>query len=221
MANILNPELVVARKNAVIQALKEGHAYTKALKIAGLNPRSAAQWRETDLAFEEAIQKHLQYDPRAVHNQKRLPTRAAKDVKPEERGDVIDQLCAELEDCIPLEIALCTVNLGKEALRKFMADDPSVAARVNRSKAKGWSDVVRNIKRASEGDWKAGMALLERIIPHLFGEVKAVEMNVRTETAGGDPISPGYIDVTPELVVQRLSAMSDTELEAIIAKEHA
>lgn len=212
MANILNPELVAARKNAVIEALKLGHSYTAALKIAGLNPRSAAQWRESDLAFEEAVQKHLQYEPRAVHNQKRMPTRTAKDILPEQTGDVVEDLCKELEIGMPLEMACLTVDVSRSTVMKWMQEDPDIRRRINRAQGLNVRYWITCLREGAANDWKAAVAYLERIFPHMFAEVKAVEITQRTE----ERTTANIIDVTPHDTVKRLAALSDDELLALI-----
>jgi hypothetical protein len=212
MANILNPELVAARKNSVIEALKLGHSYTAALKIAGLNPRSAAQWRETDLSFEEAIQKHLQERPQAVHNQQRMPTRTAKDVPTDEMPDVVEEVCKAVRAGLPIDFACLLTNISRGTVRKWMVDDPDIAARINKAQAQNMLWWVSKIRSGAERDWKAALAYLERIFPHLFGEIKAVEITTRAED------KQEVIDVTPEATIKRLTEMSDEDLQAIIGK---
>lgn len=214
MANILNPELVAARKNAVIESLKLGHSYTAALKIAGLNARSASQWRESDLAFEEAVQKHLQPRPQAIHNQQRMPTRLAKDVAPEEKGDVIDELCKALAEGIPLDFACLLVNVSRGTVRDWMKQEGEIAGRINRAQAENIRFWISCIREGARCDWKAALAYLERLFPAMFGEVKAVEITQRA----GERAEMNVIDVSSEAVVAQLAAMSDADLAALVAK---
>jgi hypothetical protein len=56
------------------------------------------------------------------------------------------------------------------------------------------------------------LAYLERIFPHLYAEIKAVEITTRSED------KQEVIDVTPEATIERLTRMTDEELQSIIGR---
>jgi hypothetical protein len=212
MANILTPDLVQARKETVIAVLKAGGSYTQACKDAKLSTATASSWRASDVVFDEAIQKHLQPRPQALHNQQRMPTRLAKDVKPEEKGDVLDELCDALAEGIPLDYACLLVNVSRGTVRDWMKEEGEIAGRINRAMAENIRFWIGRIRQGAMTDWKAALAYLERLFPAMFGEVKAVEITQRA----GERAEQNIIDVTPEATVKRLSQMSDEDLQAII-----
>lgn len=212
MANILTPDLVQARKETVVAVLKAGGSYTLACKEAKLSTATASSWRASDPVFDEAIQKHLQERPQALHNQQRMPTRTAKDVPTEELPDVVEEVCKAVRAGLPIDYACLLTNISRGTVRKWMLDDADIAARINKAQAQNMLWWISKIRSGAERDWKAALAYLERIFPHLFAEIKAVEITTRSED------KQEVIDVTPEATIKRLTEMTDEELQQIIGR---
>jgi hypothetical protein len=210
MANLgnLTPEIIKARKETIIALLKEGLSYTKSLEAAKCSSQTAANWRKADLTFDEAVTKYLTNRPRTYANQGRLPSRSHEKVDEDERADVIEQLCNAIRGGLPVDMCCLLVNINKGALVEWMTRDPEIQAKVNKAQAQNLLWWISKLRQGAERDWRAAIAYLERVFPHLFAEVKAVDVSVRTE----DKQQNMVIDVTPDHVLHKMMEMSDDEL---------
>ena len=204
----LSPEVIKARKETVLAMLKTGSSYRSALDAAKLSSQTASKWRETDMAFEEAVQKYLVGRPRVAQNQGRLPSRGPTKIEENEKPDIVDELVKAIHSGLPIDYCCLLVNINKGALVAMMAEDAEVAARINKAQAQNLLWWISKLRQGAERDWRAAIAYLERVFPHLFAEVKAVDVSVRTEEKEQNMI----IDVTPDHVLHKMMQMSDDEL---------
>lgn len=204
-------EQITAYKQQIMIALGEGLSIAKAIAITGLTQRTVYLWRHSDAVFDEGIKLSLMKRPDKSPSRQPV-ARKAKDVPPEEQADVIEEVCKAIRAGLPLDFCCLLTNIDRGALRLWMTEDEDVAARVNKAQAQNLLWWVSKIRQGAEKDWKAALAYLERIFPHLFSEVKAVDISVRQE----DKQQQAFIDVTPEATIKRLTEMTDEDLQKII-----
>jgi hypothetical protein len=207
-------EQIEGFKTQILDGLQAGLSIAKAVKAAGVTERSCYLWRHADSTFDAACKLGSAKRPDKAPSRAPVARKAAA-VPVEEQGDVIETICAAIRKGLPIDYACLKANVLRGALREWMTNDPEISARVNKAQAENFEFWLDRLRDGATTDWKASLAYLERIFPAFFAEVKAVEMHVKTD----EKTTSGYIDVTPEKVVQRLSAMSDAELQEMIAKE--
>jgi hypothetical protein len=206
------PEQIQAFKQQILQELGTGISMHKAVVAVGITERTVYMWRRSDGLFDEAVKvAHMKRPDRA-------PCRGpvARGVKAVEQSDVegvIEEICRAIRAGLPIDYACLLANVQRSALRKWMQDDENLAAQVNKAQAQNLLWWISRIRQGAERDWRAALAYLERIFPALFAEVKQVEISQK-ETHTESPI----IDVTPEATIERLTRMTDEELQSIIGR---
>jgi hypothetical protein len=126
--------------------------------------------------------------------------------------DVVEEICKAIRAGLPIDFACLLTNISRATVRQWMVSDGDIAARINKAQAQNMLWWISKIRSGAERDWKAALAYLERIFPHLFAEIKAVEITTRSED------KQEVIDVTPEATIERLTRMTDEELQSIIGR---
>lgn len=173
---------VAKAKVAILSLLEQGLSYMETLKKFDLPMRTVMQWRETDIVFSNACLKFTtQKAPVMVKKRQPKPSGAGvlpakKEFTKDEAVDTKKEFLNGLLLGLPIDYALMLGSATRETLREWMLEDESFMIEVNKAQAKNLAWWIQKIRTGAETDWKAALAYLERVYPHLFAEVKQVEI---------------------------------------------
>ena len=108
----------------------------------------------------------------------------------------------DLKYGIPLGLAARAVGMSEDSLEAWMRAEPVFAQQASAAKARGHADLVKAVVDAAKrGDWRAAMALLERLkeTRDEFAAPKkdsgTVHVTFNFDRGDPDPFAEGAIDI--------------------------
>lgn len=175
---------IASAKSQIISLLESGLGYLETLKKLDIPTKTCFQWRQNDLMFDKAITNYTSVKiPIARKNVKAgingMPKK--KEFKPEEAVDAKKEFLNGLRLGLPVEYALMLCSATKDTLTKWMQEEESFMMAVNQAQAQNLAWWIQKIRTGAENDWRAALAYLERVFPHLFAEVKQVEITQKRD----------------------------------------
>lgn len=204
-------------KHEIQLLMRQGQSWRAACKAAGTCTATAARWRKQDVTFDNAINGLMASNgttkPAPNIRDPYLTDDMVKDS--EQREAIIEEVCKGLAFGLEIDFACMLASIEKRALRKWMQDDLTIMTRINKARAKNMAWWIEKIRKGAESDWRAAVVYLERMMPHLWGEVKQVEITARK--AIDDPMELKTIEVE-RAAIQNVKQMSNEELVALAEK---
>jgi len=170
---------IATAKVQILAMMEAGSSYGDALNKLGIDVRTSYKWRQADNIFDNACQKYthvripvMQKKTKAGVNG--LPKK--KEFTEEEKAGAKEEFLNGLKLGLPVDYALMLASATRLTLKKWMEEDESFMIETNKAQAQNLAWWIQKIRKGAEGDWRAALAYLERVFPHLFAEVKQVEI---------------------------------------------
>lgn len=170
---------IATAKVQILAMMEAGSSYKDALNKLEIDVRTVHNWRQADTIFDNACQKftHIRI-PTMRKNVKAgingLPKK--KEFSEEEKVGAKEEFLNGLKLGLPVDYALMLASATRLTLKKWMDEDESFMIETNKAQAQNLAWWIQKIRKGAEGDWRAALAYLERVFPHLFAEVKQVEI---------------------------------------------
>lgn len=205
------------KKNEILVYLKQGLSYRKSCKQAEVPINTVRSWRERDVIFDDAI-KGVLADKGVSRPAPTTPESCLRNdsmIKNEEREAIIDEVCKGLAFGLEIDFSCMLASVEKRTLRGWMQEDTSIMLRINKARAKNMAWWIEKIRKGAETDWRAAVCYLERMFPHLWAEVKQVEITARNQYE--DPMALKTIDIE-RAAIQNVKHMSNDELVKLAEK---
>ena len=132
----------------------------------------------------------------------------------DDRERIIAEVCKGLAFGMEIDFSCMLASIDKRAIREWMSEDHTIMTRINHARAKNMAWWIEKIRKGAETDWRAAVVYLERMFPHLWAEVKQVEITKRE-----DPMELKTIEVE-RASIQNIKQMTNEELMSL-AEKHA
>lgn len=204
-------------KHEIQLLMKQGMSWRKACEQAGVSTNTAMRWRKADPIFDGAIEGIMANNGTTKPAPKiKEPVRTKEMIhNSAERESVIEEVCKGLAFGLEIDFSCMLASIDKRALREWMSEDHTIMTRINQARAKNMAWWIEKIRKGAETDWRAAVCYLERMFPHLWAEVKQVEITARK--AVDDPMELKTIEVE-RAAIQNVKQMSNEELMALASK---
>ena len=214
---------IAEAKMKILNLMEAGFGYLESLRKLDIPCKTVFFWRQNDLMFDKSCSNYTSV---------KVPTVRKKTVKAgingmpkkteftqEEAVDAKKEFLNGLRLGLPVDYALMLCSATRETLRKWMAAEESFMLEVNKAQAQNLAWWIQKIRTGAESDWRAALAYLERVFPHLFAEVKQVEITQKRDK-DADIININKENERKEQEQKRntIRALSDEELLALAMK---
>lgn len=207
---------IATAKNQILNLLESGLGYLETLRKLEIPQKTVFEWRKNDLMFDKACTSYT--ENKVVTATKKV--KAGVNGLPKKKEFTLDEADKAKEEFLnglrlglPLDYALMLCSATRETLKKWMYENDDFMLRVNAAQAQNLAWWIQKIRTGAETDWRAALAYLERVFPHLFAEVKQVEITQKKDKEAD------FINITKEQEKRELEqkrntirALSDEEL---------
>ena len=196
------------KKELLIAALQSGKSLNMAAKHVGVTTGGIWKWRKEDPIFANNID--------FIVNQRRNPSSPELDRKrvfhkntdftDSQKAQALNIVIDAMESGLNLKYATLRASVSSTLIQKWIADDRDLREKLNNAEGTFQLGLIKKVMCAAERDWRAAAWLLERRFPHLWGEVKALEVSERKKE-----VMTKIVEVS-EVMKKEYSKMTDEEL---------